>query len=110
MAATTTREECTGMAKYYVTKVHKEYGTGKDGKTHEHITGVFRDSGEFSTNQEVVDSIAAGNDWYTRVSGEPDAKIKPLGGCFISGCSHKPYLTTEPDHTTKNNLEALPRG
>jgi len=99
------------MAKYYVTKVRRETGTGTGGKTHEHIVGVIRDSGAFQKNQQVVDSIDAGNDWYTRVPGEPDARIKKKSHCDIAaGCSHKPYLTTAPDHSKKNNLEALPEG
>lgn len=99
------------MAKNYVTKVRKEDATGSDGKTHEHIVGVITSSGDFHENQKVVDSIDAGNEWYTQVSGEPDAKIKKLARCSrASGCSHKPYLTTDPDHTKNNNLENLPRG
>lgn len=36
--------------------------------------------------------------------------IKVKGYCPQKVCYHKPYLTTAPDHTTKNNLESLPRG
>jgi hypothetical protein len=106
-----TREEHSAMAKYYVTKVRKETGTGTGGTTHKHIVGVITDSGALYKNQQVVDSIDAGNEWYTRVPGEPDAKITKLARCDrAAGCSHKPYLTTAPDHSKKNNLEALPEG
>src|SRR2546421_7350600 len=97
------------MATYDVTKVRKEKaGTGNN--AHEHIIGVIASSGTFSTNQQVVDSIKAGNTWQTSVPGEPKAKIKELRFCPHSACTHTPYLTTHPDHTTKNNLENLPRG
>jgi hypothetical protein len=111
MAATNRERGAFRMATYYVTKVRKENSTGTGGTPHEHIVGVITDSGVYYKNQQVADSIDAGNEWYTQVPGEPNAKIKKLARCsHASGCSHKPYLTTEPDHTKKNNLENLPRG
>ncbi|XYH94656.1 DUF3892 domain-containing protein [Sorangium sp. So ce1128] len=98
------------MGTYYVTKVRKQTVTNKDGTSHEHIVGVVTNIGIFYTNKAVVDSIDAGHDWYTEVDKEPRAKIKKLKSCSRSGCTHSPYLTTNPDHTTRNNLENLPRG
>jgi hypothetical protein len=99
------------MGQYYVTKVRRETSTDKGVTTHKHIVGVVRDSGVFKTNQQVVDSIAGGDEWYTRVPGEPDAKIEKLSLCNrATGCTHKPYLTTAADRSKKNNLEALPEG
>jgi|SRR5712664_1886863 len=97
------------MSTYDVTKVRKEKVT-KNGSSHEHIIGVLPESGLFYSNQEVVNSINAGNHWRTSVTGEPKATIKEKHYCPNSTCTHKPYLTTDPDHTTKNNLENLPRG
>lgn len=94
------------MATYDVVKVRKE--SAADG--HRHIIGVIVAGGAYSTNRTVVDSIKAGNTWQTSVAGEPKAKIKESNSCTRSGCSHKPYLTTAPDHSTKNNLENLPEG
>jgi hypothetical protein len=96
------------MSTYYVTRVRKETTTGKD--AHEHIIGVVTNDNIYYTNLEVVNSIHAGNEWYTLVQGEPLAKIKELTYCPHAACYHKPYLTTHPDHTTRNNLENLPRG
>jgi hypothetical protein len=96
------------MSTFYVTKVRKETTTGSD--PHRHIIGVITDTNYYYTNQQVVDSIDAGNDWYTFVPGEPLAKIKKLAYCPRTSCYHKPYLTTAPDHTTKNNLDNLPEG
>ncbi|WP_081427017.1 DUF3892 domain-containing protein [Sorangium cellulosum] len=98
------------MATYYVTKVRKQSVTNKDGSTHEHIIGVVTKIGIFYTNKEVVDSLDENNEWYTEVEKEPKAKINKKGYCPKSDCYHNPYLTTDPDHTTKNNLENLPRG
>lgn len=98
------------MGANYVTKVRKQTVANKDGTSHEHIVGVVTNLGRFHTNKEVVDSIDAGHDWYTEVDKEPRAKIKKAGSCARSGCLHSPYLTTNPDHTTRNNLENLPRG
>lgn len=97
------------MSTYNVTKVRKEKVT-KEGQSHEHIIGVITESDVYYKNQEVVDSINANNEWYTKVAGEPKAKIRKKDYCPHSTCLHKPYLTTEPDHSTKNNLENLPRG
>ncbi|WP_437775941.1 DUF3892 domain-containing protein [Sorangium sp. So ce1097] len=98
------------MGTYYVTKVRKQAVASKDGAYHEHIVGVVTNLDIFYTNKEVSDSIDAGHDWYTAVDKEPRAKIKKLRFCSGSGCLHSPYLTTNPDHTTRNNLENLPRG
>jgi hypothetical protein len=97
------------MATYDVTKVRKETVRTNNG-THEHIIGVLPTSGLYYSNAEVVSSIQSGNVWQTYVPGEPRARIKELRFCPQPGCLHSPYLTTHPDHSTKNNLENLPRG
>src|SRR6266850_59597 len=97
------------MATYDVTKVRKEKVT-KDGKSHEHIIGVKTSADAYSPNQEVVNSMNSGSVWQTSVPGEPKARIREKRFCPHEKCLHAPYLTTEPDHTTKNNLENLPRG
>lgn len=97
------------MATFDVTKVRKETVT-KNGSSHEHIIGVKTDGGVYYSNQSVVDSLKAGNKWQTSVTGEPKAAIKEMAYCPAKDCLHKPYLTTAPDHTKKNNLENLPPG
>lgn len=92
-----------------MTLVRKETAT-ISASSHDHIIGVVTEGGVFYSNQKVSDSIDRKNDWYTKVTGEPSAKIKVIGYCPANLCYHKPYLTTDPDHTTKNNLESLPRG
>lgn len=87
-----------------VTKVRKE--TSTDG-THRHIEGVCTSDGTHHTRAHVVDSINAGEAWYTSGGGS-QARIKPLTYCPAQGCPAKPYITTAPDHVTANNLENLP--
>jgi hypothetical protein len=94
---------------YDVTKVRKE-SVKVDGRTHEHIIGVITSDNAYHPNQEVVTSIKAGNVWQTSVPGEKKAKIREMIWCPTGSCTHKPYLTTNPDHTERNNLENLPRG
>lgn len=97
------------MSTYNVNKVRKQAAKTKSG-SHEHIVGVLTTDGIFHSNADVVASIGRGNSWQTDVVGEPKAKITKRGFCPHSDCYHAPYITTAPDHTTKNNLENLPRG
>ena len=99
------------MATYNVTKVDMQWSTNAGSKNHEHIVGVKTGAGVYYSNQEVVDSIKAGNTWQTSVEGEPKATIKEYQHtyCPEPKCLHKPYLTTAPDHSKKNNLDNLPR-
>jgi hypothetical protein len=87
-----------------VTKVRKELSA--DG-SHQHIEGVCTTSATHYTRKEVVDGISQGQDWHTLADGET-AKIKPMSYCPALACLATPYITTAPDHTTKNNLENLP--
>jgi Protein of unknown function (DUF3892) len=91
----------------YVTHVRKE-GSGVGTNHHEHIVGVCPESGGFRSNQEVVDSIKAGETWRTKARDGSTALIKPMTYCPHPACLHKPYITTYPDHTTVNNLDNLP--
>jgi Protein of unknown function (DUF3892) len=79
-----------------------------DDGSHEHIKGVCTSAGISYTRREVVDSIAAGNEWVTSRNGS-SARIKPMDFCPAARCIARPYITTAPDHTTVNNLENLPR-
>jgi hypothetical protein len=90
-------------------KVRKETVANDKKEIHAHIVGVITEDGLYHTNQDVVRGISAGQDWYTMEDGKK-ARIRPLGYCPNSSCYHKPYITTNPDHTTANNLENLPRG
>jgi hypothetical protein len=92
---------------YNVNKVRKHQA---ENGNHQHIIGVLTTAGVYYSNKEVNESMNAGNEWFTDVTGQPKAKIKPLTYCPNSTCHHKPYLTTGPDHTDKNNLESLPPG
>lgn len=91
------------MSTFTVTKVRKE--TSSDG-SHKHIEGVCTSNGTHFTRQQVVDSINAGNVWKTSAGGY-EATIKPIAYCPKSGCLAKPYIKTNPDGTTKDNLENL---
>jgi hypothetical protein len=98
------------MSTFHVKKVRKETVRTTSGATHEHIVGVVTSGGTFYTNQQVTSSLEAKNEWLTDVEGQPKAKIRPLAYCPKSDCYHKPYITTEPDHNTRNNLDNLPPG
>jgi hypothetical protein len=89
--------------KYHVKKVKRSTATG-----HRHITAVITTGDVTYTNQEVVNSIKAGNTWVTSVPNVPEATIRELSYCPAQGCLHRPYLTTDKDATAKNNLENLP--
>jgi len=95
------------VSTYDVTRVRKQLDTSG---SHHHIIGVVTSAGVFYTNREVTDSIDGGNEWYTRVDGEPKARVRKLSFCPATACYHSPYLTTSPDHSKRNNLENLPPG
>lgn len=95
------------MATYYATKTR--WSRASDG-THEHLTGVLTGDGVFQANAKVEESIAAGDLWYTQTPGSPNARIRTISYCPAKDCFHKPYLRTDADTTTKNNLDNLPRG
>ena len=92
------------MPTYYATGVRKELSADR---THEHIAGVCAGSA-YWTRQQVVDSINAGNSWYTDAGGLK-AKIEPISYCPKSGCFARPYIRTNPTSTSKDNLENLDR-
>jgi len=95
------------VAVYYVTKVRKEWSSSP--RLHEHIEGVCTVDGAHYTRRQVLDSMNRSDQWFTRGSDGSTARIKPLERCsVVSGCPATPYLTTAPDHTTKNNLDTLP--
>jgi hypothetical protein len=93
------------MSTFTVTKVRKELS---DDGTHEHIEGVCTGDGTHYTRGEVVDSINAGNIWKTSADGY-EAVIEPVAFCPRASCYAKPYIRTNPDSTTKDNLENLDR-
>lgn len=92
---------------YEVNKARFEYAKGY---SHKHIIGLVTIYGTYFTNQQIVDSLNAGDTWQTSVPGEPKAKIHPIGYCPRDQCYHKPYLTTYADNSSKNNLDNLPEG
>lgn len=94
------------MASYTVTKVRKEWSANRD---HRHIEGVITNAGVHYTRAEVVRSLQAGSSWETSCDGYR-AAIRSVNHCPKSGCAASPYITTNPDSTTKDNLENLPEG
>jgi hypothetical protein len=87
-----------------VTGVRKELS--EDG-SHEHVEGVCTTDGTFYTRMEVASSLDAGEAWSSSAPGSL-ARIRKITHCPRPMCHASPYLTTEPDHTTFNNLENLP--
>lgn len=92
------------MSTYYATHVRKERSA--DG-SHEHIAGVCTGT-TYWTRRQVVDSINAGNAWYTDAGGSK-AKIETITYCPNRGCLATPYIRTNPNSTGKDNLENLDR-
>jgi hypothetical protein len=88
-----------------VTRVRKEQS---DDRSHEHIEGVCTTDGVHHTRRRVADGIDAGETWWSQGGGKL-ARIKKITYCPRPACRATPYITTEPDHTTANNLEDLPR-
>jgi hypothetical protein len=78
-------------------------------EAHDHIVGVVTSGGVYYSNAEVVASLRVGKVWVTRVADAPPARIRPMVYCPVTVCMHRPYLTTAPDHSERNNLEGLPR-
>lgn len=77
------------------------------GLDHEHIVGVITEAQVFCANRTIVAAVERGEEWYT-LEADRKARIRPLTTCPL--CAYAPYVTTEPEHTTKNNIENLPRG
>jgi hypothetical protein len=94
------------MSTYTVVKVRKE--TSADGR-HRHLEGVITSAGAHYTRREVVDSINNGNTWRTSANGY-SATIHKLSYCPRAACLASPYIATNPDSTTQDNLENLPEG
>lgn len=76
--------------------------------THKHIAGVKTKTSQTYTRAEVVAGIDDGQSWTTEGSDGSTAKIKKISYCPATSCLLTPYITTAPDHTTKNNLDNLP--
>jgi hypothetical protein len=94
------------MSTYYTDKVHKSWNASG---THQHIDFVCQETSETHwTPSEVVASIDAGNVWRTRGADGSSAVIHKLTYCPAAECLISPYITTNPDHTTANNLDNLP--
>lgn len=96
------------MATYKVTRVRKE--APPLNASHEHIVGVLTDDGSYFTNQQVVDSIQAGDVWLASVAGESEAKILAEPFCPKGWCMHQPYLVSVITDTLATDLERMPRG
>jgi Protein of unknown function (DUF3892) len=87
-----------------VTKVRKELST--DG-THRHIKGVCTSAEVYYSRREVIDSMAAGQQWVTSGGGR-EATIRRINYCPAAACIATPYLTTRADNSKDDNLENLP--
>ena len=87
------------MATYYITEVH----TAQEGG-HQHIESVKTTSGAEWIVGAVVGTITT-NDWKTKSSNGVEAKVYAVN---CPHCGHSPYITTDRDGTTVNNLLSLP--
>jgi hypothetical protein len=77
-----------------------------DDATHRHVSEVCTAGPIRYTRQEVIDSIRAGESWRTLADGD-SAEIHIVEACPYHGCSLSPYIATNPDSTTNDNLENL---
>jgi hypothetical protein len=87
-----------------VVGVRKELSSDR---THRHIAGVCTTADLYYTREQVVKSLDSGESWKTQGSDGSQASIKKITYCPAPSCYLKPYITTAPDHTTKNNLDNL---
>lgn len=92
------------MATYIVTRVRKELSS--DGR-HRHIEGVCTDDGKHYTRGQVVQSIKDGNLWKAK-AGDAEAIIEPITFCPATNCYVSPYIRTNRDSSSNDNLENLP--
>jgi len=92
------------MTEYIVTGVRKALSADA---THRHISEVCTQGAIRFTRQEAIDSIREGNSWKTLADGHT-AEIRIVDACLREGCSLSPYIATNPDGTTTDNLENLP--
>jgi hypothetical protein len=88
---------------YTVVAVDKEPSPGR---THQHIASVCTTEPRKYLREQVIASIRLGNTWYTRSPSGTTSKIVVVAGC--SRCDLKPYIRTEADSTTSDNLLSLP--
>ena len=77
-----------------------------DDSTHRHIAEVCTAGPIHYTRQEVIDSIRDGDSWRTLAGGH-SAEIEIVVACPHDGCALSPYIATNPDSTTADNLENL---
>jgi len=95
------------MSTHRVTKVRK--APPPLNPSHEHIVGVVTEDGAYYTNQQVADSLAAGDVWVA-AAGDAEADILAQPFCPNGWCMHQPYLASVPGNTLATDLEKLPRG
>jgi len=93
------------MANFKVTKVRKAPAANQ---AHKHIVGLVTDGGAEHTVQQVLESLARGDSWWTAVPGEPEAEIMRIPTCTKAWCMHGPYLTSTPGESLASDLERLP--
>lgn len=86
------------MAQYYAVKRHMVGTSGG----HEHIGAVKDEDGTEWTRTQVVASITAGDSWSTKHNGLTAKIHKVACSCGTT------YLSTNPDGTKVDNLDALP--
>jgi Protein of unknown function (DUF3892) len=95
--------EAATMTEHLVTGVRK---APSDDATHWHVNEVCTQGAIRYTRQHVIESILLGNTWRTLDDGH-SAEIRIIDSCPRRGCSLGPYIATNPDSTTKENLENL---
>jgi hypothetical protein len=92
------------LSSYTVTHVRRELS---DDRSHRHIEGVCTTADIHYSRMQVVDSINDGNTWRTS-AGDRSALISVVSSCHRPNCQASPYLRTNPDSNTQDNLENLP--
>jgi hypothetical protein len=90
---------------YSVTHVRMEWSADR---AHEHIAQVRTTAGVVCSRAQVVNSINQGNTWRTSAQGYSET-IRPVSQCPRSRCTASPYIRTNPNSVTVDNLENLPR-
>lgn len=91
------------MARYRVTRTGKE--STSQGGQHRHIATLCLDNGQSVPKAKAMAEITAGiNSYYTEAAGQV-ATVEVVARC--SGC-YAPYLRTDRDSTTRDNLLSLP--
>jgi hypothetical protein len=85
-----------------IVRVRKEASASGN---HKHISRVKTTADVEYTRQDVINSINAGNEWFSQSPGGVQARVR-VRPCRYGDLTQ--YIRTDADSTTSDNLDNLP--